>query len=245
VPADKASRLLRWLLILPVIALGVAVLGPYVFFHFVEGSAPGRFKLPPAQGVDSRSLAPGELSGTWNVSTGSEAGYRVDEILLGQKHTAVGRTPMVSASGKPKVTGGVIISGTTVVAADFTVNTASIKSDQPSRDAQWNGFIMETYKYPNAKFHLTQPIAFGSAPAPGKVVTEQATGQLTMRGVSRTITFPIQAEVVGGALDLNAEISITYSQWKIPNPSFALTHLGRTGIIEVLLDMTRAPAPST
>jgi polyisoprenoid-binding protein YceI len=245
VPADKASRLLRWLLILPVIALGVAVLGPYIFFHFVEGSAPGKLSLPPAQGVDPSSLAPGELSGTWNVSTGSQAGYRVDEILLGQKHTAVGRTPPVSAGQKPKVTGGVIVSGTTVVAADFTVDTGSIKSDQPSRDAQWNGFIMETYKYPNAKFHLTQPIAFGSVPAPGKVVTEQATGDLTMRGVSRTITFPIRAEVVGGALDLNAEISVTYSQWKIPNPSFALTHLGRTGVIEVLLDMTRAPAPST
>jgi polyisoprenoid-binding protein YceI len=245
VPADKASRLLRWLLILPVIALGVAVLGPYIFFHFVEGSAPGKLSLPPAQGVDAGSLAPGELAGTWNVSTGSQAGYRVDEILLGQKHTAVGRTAVVVVGSKPKVTGGVIISGTTVVAADFTVDTGAVKSDQPSRDAQWNGFIMETYKYPNAKFHLTQPIAFGSVPLAGKVVTEQATGDLTMRGVTRSITFPIQAELFRGGLDVNAEIHVTYSQWKIPNPSFALTHLGKTGTIEVLLDMTRAPASST
>jgi polyisoprenoid-binding protein YceI len=139
----------------------------------------------------------------------------------------------------------VIISATTVVAADFTVDMGAIKSDQPSRDAQWNGFIMETYKYATAKFHLTHAIDFGSVPARGKVLTQQATGDLTMRGVTRSITFPIRAEVVGAALEINAEIPVTYSQWKIPNPSFALTHLGKTGTIEVLLDMTRAPAPST
>jgi polyisoprenoid-binding protein YceI len=237
VPADKATRTLRWLIALPFIVVVVALLGPYIFFHFVEGPAPAKLRLPPATGVDSGSLAPGQFAGTWTVSAGSQAGYRVDEILLGQRHTAVGRTS--------KVTGGIVISGTTVVAADFTVDAAAIKSDQPSRDAQWNGFIMETYKHPDAKFHLTEPISLGSVPPPGKVVTESATGDLTLRGVTRSVSFPLQAEVANSGLDVNAEITIAYSDWKIPDPSFAVTHVAKTGVVEVLLVLTRAATPTT
>jgi polyisoprenoid-binding protein YceI len=151
-------------------------------------------------------------------------------MLLGQHHTAVGRTPRVS--------GGVVISGTTVTAAAFSIEVGSIKSDQPSRDAQFKGYIMEPYKYPHASFVLTQPIALGQIPSPGQVVQESATGRLTLRGVTRTVTFPVQAERVDGGIDLTARITITFSDWHIPNPSFAVAQVGNTGTVEVLLDLT-------
>jgi polyisoprenoid-binding protein YceI len=203
-----------------------------VFFHLVDGNAPARLSLPPAVNVSNAPLAPGPVSGTWAVAAGSRAGYRVDEILLGQHHTAVGRTS--------KVSGGVVISGATVTAADFTVDMGSVRSDQPSRDSQFTGYIMKTYDYPHGSFHLTQPIQLGRVPAPGQVVTATATGQLNLRNVTRVITFELKAERVGGTIDLNAEIPITFSDWHIPNPSFAVTEVGRTGIIEVLLQL--APA---
>jgi putative copper resistance protein D len=225
-------RGVRWAIGGLAVAAVVVGAGPPLFFHLVDGTAPARLSLPPAVDVSNAPLAPGPVSGTWTVAAGSTAGYRVDEMLLGQHHTAVGRTS--------KVSGGVVISGSTVTAADFSVDMASVRSDQPSRDAQFTGFIMKTYDYPRASFHLTQPIQLGRVPAPGQILAAEATGALNLRNVTRTITFRVQAERVGGDIDLNAEIPIVYSNWHIPNPSFAVTAVGRSGVIEVLLQL--APA---
>jgi polyisoprenoid-binding protein YceI len=156
----------------------------------------------------------------------------VEEVLFGQHHTAVGRTG--------QVTGSLVISGTVVTAADFTVDLASVKSDQGSRDAQFRGFIMETYAHPNGGFRLTEPIQLGSVPAPGQPVGEQATGDLTLRGVTRQVTFSLPAERSAGGVDVSAAIPITFSLWHIPNPSFAVAQLGSTGTIEVLLHLVPA-----
>ncbi len=225
-------RGVKWALGALAVAAVIIGAGPPLFFHLVDGNAPARLRLPPALNASNVPLTPGPVSGTWTATSGSQAGYRVDEILLGQHHTAVGRTS--------KVSGGVVISGSTVTAADFTVDMASVRSDQPSRDAQFTGYIMKTYDYPHASFHLTQPIQLGRVPAPGQIVTAEATGLLDLRNVTRPITFPLHAERVGGTIDLNADIPITFSDWHIPNPSFAVTDVGRTGVIEVLLDL--APA---
>jgi polyisoprenoid-binding protein YceI len=222
-------RAVKWAIGGLVVAGIIIGAGPPLFFHLVEGPAPARLKLPSAVNASNAPLVPGPVSGTWAVTAGSEAGYRVQEILLGQQHTAVGRTS--------KVSGGVLISGTTITAADFTVDMASVKSDQPSRDSQWNGFIMKTYDYPHASFHLTQPVQLGHVPTPGQIVTAEATGELKLRNVTRTITFQLKAERINGNIDVNAEIPVTFSNWHIPDPSFAVTEVGRTGIIEVLLHL--------
>jgi polyisoprenoid-binding protein YceI len=205
---------------------------PYVFFHFVEGSAPARLKLP-ASGLGSGPIVAGPVSGTWTVATGSQSGYRVQEVLFGQEHTAVGRTP--------KVSGGVIISGTVVAAAEFTVDMASIKSDQVSRDVQFRDYILSTSKYPHASFRLARPIQLGSIPPAGNVVSVAATGELTLRGVTHLVTFTLQAERLATGIDVNAEIPVTFSYWHVPNPSFVITKVGNTGLIEVLLELRPVP----
>lgn len=217
-------------LLAAIVCLGIAaVLGPLAYFR-LQGKAPAKLSLPPATGVGSNAaVVAGPVSGTWTVTTGSQAGYRVQETLFGQSHTAVGRTS--------KVTGGMVISGTTVTAADFTVDMASVTSDTAGRNVQWNDYILKTGTYPHAGFRLTEPIRLGAIPALGVVVSEPATGAFTLRGVTRVITFTLKAERIGNAIDLNAEIPITYSDWKIPNPSFAVAQVGKTGTIEVLLNL--------
>lgn len=236
-PARPAGRTypLKWVVVGLVITAAVLIGGPYLFFAVFEGTPPGRLHLPSAAGVDPGVVAPGPVSGTWTVWTGSQAGYRVQELLFGQSHTAVGRTS--------KVTGGMVISGTEVAAADFTVDMASVKSDQGSRDAQFRGFIMRTADYPHATFRLTSPIQLGAVPAIGQEISEQAVGDLTMRGVRRSITFTLSAErLSGGAIDVNAEIPIRFSDWHIPNPSFAVAKVGSTGTLEVLLHLVATNA---
>jgi len=220
-------------LIAAILCLGIAaVLGPLAYFR-LQGKAPAKLGLPTASGVGNGPVVAGPVSGAWTVTTGSQAGYRVQEILFGQSHTAVGRTS--------KVTGGMVISGTTVDAADFTVDMTSVTSDQAGRNVQFRDYILKTGTYPHAEFRLTEPIQLRSVPAVGVVVSEPATGAFTLRGVTRVITFALNAERIGNAIDLNAEIPITYSEWKIPNPSFAVAQVGKTGTIEVLLHLV----PST
>ncbi len=228
----RRSYPLKWVIIGLVVLALLLIGGPYLFFNVIEGKSPGKLALPAAAGVGSGPVAPGPVSGTWKVGAGSLAGYRVQEVLLGQSHTAVGRTS--------KVTGGMVISGTEVTAADFTVDMASVRSDTRSRDAQFDGFIMQTYNYPHGTFRLTTPIQLGSIPAVGSKISVPATGQLTLRGVARPVTFTLNAERLQGAIDINAEIPVTFSLWHIPNPSFAVAELGKTGTIEVLLHLVPA-----
>ena len=205
----------------------LVVVGPLVFFHLVEGSSPPKLALPAPSG----SLAPGPVSGDWKVGTGSVAGYRVEEILFGQSHTAVGRTG--------KVTGEVLISGTVVTGGDFAVDLASVTSDQRSRDVQFHGYIMETYRYRYATLRLTAPIPFGTVPTAGQPVRASAAGDLTMRGVTRPVTFEVNADLVPGGIDVSAQIPVIFSRWDIPNPSFVVAKVGSGGTIEVLLHLVR------
>jgi polyisoprenoid-binding protein YceI len=211
----------------------LVVLFPIFFFRVIEGSAPSRLTLP-ASGPGSGPNVPGPVSGRWNVASGSQAGYRVDEILFGQHHTAVGRTT--------KVSGGLIISGNVVAAGEFSVDMGSVKSDQISRDVQFRDYILSTDKYPHATFRLTHPIVLGSIPPQGTILTENATGDLTLRGVTRPITFPVRAERTATGIDVNAEIPITFSNWHISNPSFVITKVANQGILEVLLELRPAAA---
>jgi hypothetical protein len=87
------------------------------------------------------SDAASTVSGVQNVRSclrqgpsGSPAGYRVEEVLLGPSTTAVGRTSEVS--------GQFDLSGTTVTSASFTVQMASVVSDK-SRRNQFDGRIMD------------------------------------------------------------------------------------------------------
>jgi polyisoprenoid-binding protein YceI len=218
----------EWLIAaVALLALGV-VAGPFVYFHFVEGNAPGKLALPPAAGA-SGSVVPGPVSGTWTVSAGSQAGYRVQEILFGQSHTAVGRTG--------DVTGGITISGTTITAADFQVKMGTVLSDQSGRNVQFQTGIMDTSRYPYGRFHLTKAIRLGTVPPVGKIVMATATGDLTLRGRTLPVTFPLHAERFPGAIDVDAQIPIKFGRWHIPNPSFAITRVGNTGTIEVLLHL--------
>ncbi len=112
-------RWLRWVIAAAIVIVVLAVGGPFVFFHFIEGNGPAPLSLEAspaasAPGTQAASAAAsqgssGSVAGTWAVGPGSPVGYRVNEILGGQSRTAVGRSSAV--------TGQMIIKGTTVKSA--------------------------------------------------------------------------------------------------------------------------------
>ena len=160
----------------------------------------------------SASGASEDISGSWQPTSASKFQYRVDETLFGAHNTATGSTN--------KVTGGMTISGATISAADLTVDMTSVNSDRTQRDGQFRSRIMNTSQFPTATVRLTQPIALGSLPAAGTVVTKKATGQLTLHGVTKTVSFDVKAQrTAAGTIEANGEIPVTFAEYNINDPS--------------------------
>ena len=229
----------RWLAIGAAAAVIAVVGGPFLYIHFVAGSAPAPLTLdsPSATsssaGTTSSNPSSVTADGTWNIATGSIVGYRVNEVLFGQSHAAVGRTG--------SITGSMVVSGTTVTQASFTVDMTSVTSDQSRRDAQFNGRIMDTSTYPTATFTLAKPIDLGSFPANGVQRTFQATGTLTLHGVTKTVTFSVTGQYTGSVVQVAGSIPITFADWSIPNPSFGgVVTTDDHGVLEFALDFAHA-----
>lgn len=226
-----------------VVMLVVLVVGiPYVYIHVIEGTQPAPLALSdvPSSTGSTRDLSgtstpsgkPGSIDGVWRVTEGSQAGYRVDETLAGQSITAVGRTSAV--------TGSVTISGQSVTAATFSVQMASVTSDRNQRDQQFSGRIMDTAQYPTGTFVLSTPIALGRPPRIGKVITFQATGNLTLHGTTRPVSFSVSAKRTKDQIAATGEIPITYGDYNIDNPSFGgFVSVGNSGTVEFLLVLTK------
>jgi polyisoprenoid-binding protein YceI len=223
-------------LVIALIALAVlAVGGTYVYIHFIKDEAPAKLTLESGSTDSttggSTAADTSDPSGTWTAGAGSQAGYRVKEVLLGQSTTAVGRT-----SG---VTGQLVIAGTTVTSTKIVVDMTTVKSDEDRRDGQFQGRVMDTATYPTATFELTTPIDLGTLPAAGATVTKQATGKLTLRGTTKEVTVDLTARRSAGKIEVQGSIPIVFADWSIPNPSLGPAQTEDHGELEFLVAFTR------
>jgi polyisoprenoid-binding protein YceI len=231
--------------------------GPYVYIHFVEGKAPAPLSVntstsstasagtpsspttaatTPAAASSSAasgSTSSSSIDGTWKVGSGSVVGYRVNETLFGQSNTATGRTSSVTSS--------LMVAGHTVTAGSFTADLTTVASDKAQRDRQFQGRIMKTATYPTATFKLTQPVTLGSEPADGVTVTKQATGDLTLHGVTKSITFTVSLKKTGSTIAASGSVPVVFADYHIGNPSFAGTvTTDDHGTLEFLLNFTKS-----
>jgi len=226
-----------WLLGTAAAVVVLAVGGTFLYIHLISGPTPAPLSLKPTSGSSSPSSAGDSAAtsagGTWKIATGSVVGYRVKEVLFGQNHVAVGRTSTI--------TGHLTISGGTVTAAAFTVQMATIKSDESERDVQFRGRIMDTAAYPTGTLTLTKPIALGTLPAVGMVKAYTAVADLTLHGHTRPVTFALSAERTPGGIEVSGSIPVLFSNWDIPNPSFTgFVTTQNHGVLEFLLKFARS-----
>src|ERR1700691_1866987 len=243
----------RWLIAGIIVVVVLAVAGPFVYIHFFNGSTPSALSLSPsgsapASGAASGSgsapapgsgtstataAATGSVAGPWTAGSGSVVGYRVNEVLLGQNATAVGRTT--------SVTGQLTIQGTAATAASFSVPMDTIHSDKSQRDAQFDGRIMDVAEYPTGTFALTSPIDLAPLPAAGVIKSYTAHGKLTLHGTTRAVTLTLTAEREVTQIKVAGDIPVLFSDYNIANPSFAgFVTTQDHGLLEFLLVFTKA-----
>jgi len=219
--------------------LGV-VGGPFVYINFIKDDPPKRFALDeapsdaaaPVATSATRGVGVAPVDGTWLVRAGSEVGYRVVEILFGQDTEGVGRTGQIA--------GEVSIAGSAVTAGSFEVDMTTIVSDEDRRDRQFHGRIMDTAAFPTATFNLTAPIELGATPADGAAIVATASGQLTLHGVTRPVTFEVQGQKNGDAIQLVGSTDIVFADYQIPQPDAPGVTTRDHGLLEFDLHLTRA-----
>ena len=193
--------------------------------------------------TDATDAATTGIDGTWSVdtsigefsyedSTGTFVGFRVAEELSGLgSTTAVGRTP--------DVTGTLTVDSTTVTAVTIEADMTSITTNDNRRNDKVQD-ALETGQYPTATFVLTEPIELGDI-AESATIDVQATGELTIHGVTQTVTIPLQAQLVDDTIVVVGSLDIVFADYGVEVPTAPIVVSAEDhGPLELQLFFTRS-----
>ena len=132
---------------------------------------------------------------TWSVpETFASTGLNV---------TAVGRSESLE--------GTVDLAGS----SQFTVDLTTFVSDQDRRD---NRVRQQFSADPIATF-TTSDLQLPDSYTEGDVLATEVTGELTINSVTRTVTWSVEARIVGSQLDVTAELDIVLTDFSVTPPS--------------------------
>ena len=178
---------------LALVVLAVAVTG--VVVKLTPGPAP--LALPKDAAAPS-----GPLDGTWRVTTGSVAGFRVRETVIGFSNDVTGRTG--------DVTGTVVVAGAQVSGATFRVSLGAITVDGKTRQPQLVKSL-DVAAHPVATITLTRPVPLPAAFSTGATVTRTAAATLTLNGITRPVTVTLSARRDGTAIEAAGSLPVAFS----------------------------------
>lgn len=231
-------------------AAGIAVVvlaggGAYVYFFSGLRSSPSALGLsatPPQATGTPTAATTGSLAGTWTVTTGSVAGYRVKELFVGEtsKHEAVARTSTVSGT---LIVGG-DSSGYQVTGITFTAaltDLHSVDSVAGRNVTQRDSFVsrqMNLQQFPNATFTASSaslPATDGTGP-----VEVTASGKMTIHGVTKDVTATAKAQLTGGKIEIAGSMSIDMTDYGVSPPSVPFTTVDSQVTIEFQLFLTKS-----
>ena len=240
---------------IPLVAvIGLAVVGgagAYAYFFSGLRTSPTALALssPSPTASASASASPTASTsassgvGTWQVATGSLAGYRVKEQFAGQStsHDAVARTSDVTGQVTISESGGTY----TMTSGKITVQLASLASvdsvagfNVRTRD----GIVQRTLdvsSYPSAIFQAGSVVLPAGASS-GQQVSVTVPGQLTIHGVTKNVTATLQLRVSGGTAQIAGSIQTNMTAFGISPPQVPITVVQPAVTIEFSLNLTHS-----
>jgi polyisoprenoid-binding protein YceI len=148
----------------------------------------------------------------------TEASYQVQEKFLNRDlpNKAIGKTNavtgdlQVSTAGKPsgKVT-------------KITVDLSKLTSDESRRDNRIRQQWLESNKYPLATFASTDAQGIPDSYTEGQEVTFKLTGDMTIRDVTKPVTFDVTGKLQGDTITGTATSQILMKDFGFDPPSIA------------------------
>ena len=116
------------------------------------------------------------------------------------------------------MSGTITFDGTTLSAAAIDADMSAITTNDGRRDDNVQS-ALETAEFPTATFTLTEPIDLGDAVNTGAATTVNATGELTIHGVTTTVTLPLEAQLVDDTIVVVGSLDIDLSTYGVEAPT--------------------------
>jgi polyisoprenoid-binding protein YceI len=199
----RRHRWWQWLLAGVALLVLLVVAGAAIFAKSQPSAAP--LTLPSAAARPSA----GPADGTWDVTAGSVAGFRIRESALGFGDDVTGRTTAV--------TGTAVITGGRVTSAVFRIAlTAITVGGKPKPQFATS---LDTAAHPDATITLAGPARLPAGFGAGGTVTAAFPGQLTLRGVTRPVTITVSARRDGAAVEAAGSLTVASGRWGITLPA--------------------------
>jgi polyisoprenoid-binding protein YceI len=239
---------------LAIVAIAAIAVGGFIAYDQVlRGDAVAPLTLPastPTAGETSEPSTAGpaasgepvtssRVAGTWNVTSDSEAGYRVRERLanLAAESDAIGRTSDVTGSITVEANGD----GARLTSGTLTVDTTTIASDEDRRDNRLRSEGLQTDQFPTATFAVTAPIDVPAAALAGTAADLTLTGDLSLHGVTRSVEIPARAQLVGNTMQVAGSLTFALSDFGIspPNVGGFILSIAEEGTLEFLVSFSK------
>lgn len=245
--------------VLAVAAVLAVIGGIVVFQQFLAGDDVARLTLPPSattspeastqapssdpSASSTAGAAPGtatasELAGAWAVADGSVVGYRVREQVGGISALtdAVGRTSAVTGSATLEASGDALA----VTAASFEADLSQLESDEGRRDNRIRTMGLESDRFPTGSFVLTETIDVPADALTGSTVDVTLIGDLTIHGVTRSVSIPAQARLNGDRIEVVGALTFPFSDFGMTPPDVAgFVQVEDDATLELLMSLAR------
>lgn len=236
---DERDRRRRWVLrsavgVVVTVALVAGV--PWVYARLLAPSRPAPLALSHAAASQAAeppvpaAVEPGWLDGPWVVAAGSEAGYRLGEVLSGEPATVVGRTDDVS--GSLEVHGGAL------VAAEVAVEVTTISTDESARDA-YTRLALDATEHPVATFVLTETVDVTALATTADPVTLTVPGELELHGQARPVVAELQVRRTADGVEVAGQVPVVLADHGLRAPDLGFVTVDPEGLVEMRLDLER------
>lgn len=226
---QRSRRKRHWLL--------WTIAGTAVLVALIVGLVAVAIKLQPVPEpltLPATAAAPvGPVDGTYQPTSGSVAGFRIQQTVLGLTSDVVGRTT--------DITGTATIADGQVTTAELRVGLLALTTGDAKPAPQF-GISLDTQRYPDATISLTQPVTLNAAFASGTTLTVDAAGTLTLHGVTRTVTVPLSVRRDGTSIAVAGSVPVAFADYGITEPTGygGLGSLADHGVAEFLLVLHRS-----
>lgn len=195
-------------------------------------AVPAQAPAEPEAGVETAVLLIGSGANETRtfviVPAQSKASFQVDEEFLAGAFAKLGINAGLSdvVGSTQEVAGELVLNFSNpelVESGNFTVQTGLLKTDQSRRDDWLQDNALEKKKFPTASFVATAVSGLPTTYTPGSEISFDLTGDLTVRDVTKSVTFAVTAVLNGDTLTGQATLPTRMTDYGIEPPNFANT----------------------
>ncbi|WGW13216.1 YceI family protein [Saxibacter everestensis] len=227
----RKAKVLLWIAAAVVVVVAGVAIGTRLYVAGENERAPSALTGSPQ--TTAQASEPAEtIDGSWTSVDGSQAGYRVKEVLNGNDVNVVGRTDQVEST--------VTVEGKKATTADITVDLVSVATDQDKRDQYFAGHAIDTNTYPDATFSLTEPLDLATIAESTGELDIEAKGTLSINGVDNEVSTTFNVRREAETITVTGSIPLTFDDYNVTAPDLGFVKVEPEGQIEFAINYAKS-----